>query len=118
MLVKSLDGGVWRCVGSTSDDQVMGHVVDADLGRFYIAVTGQTVSGFTFVNRYDANTRLSWQAALSSREFQAPRPDNYAEPPYSDEITISDDGQSITEQIAFNMGDGPIRVTRTYTRER
>jgi hypothetical protein len=132
-LTRSLDGGVWRCVGSTNDNSNGGHHPDSDVGHTYIAVSGHTISGI-FMDRsingdpvrdvpFDPNAKPAWTVTLTSRKFNAPLPTIYNNiDRYNDEVTISDDGRSITENIALTLHDPSrsfdITQTRTYTRDR
>jgi len=135
-LIKSLDGGVWRCVASTNDNSIGGHFPDADVGHTYISVSGHTISGYSFLRPivngrgtvvrdipFDPNAKPVWTVPLSGRNFSAPEPTNMGEPGdrYSDEVTISDDGRSITEEITnsfYSGGNVTLTLTRTYTRDR
>jgi len=132
-LIKSLDGGVWRCVSSTNDNTNGGHYPDSDAGHTYIAVSGHTISGI-FMSRsingypvrdvpFDPNAKPAWTVTLTSRKFNAPIPTIYSNiDRYKDEVTISDDGRSITENITLTFNDSresyDITQTRTYTRDR
>ena len=146
-LIKSLDGGVWRAVSDTSNMSgcATNQWVNLDVGHTYIAVSGNMISGYSFwhvitdsngyptqkrVNGntlpnivmdvpFDPNAQPLWSAALTDRKFGAPRSRlSPGSGPYSDEITISDDGQSIVESIADSGGTCYSTTTRTYTRER
>jgi hypothetical protein len=123
-LVQSLDGGVWRCVSSTWDDAVRGHVVGDMVGRYYIAVSGHNISG-SRSDHYDPDVSPDWTVTLTSRRFSfdASRPSSSPHfYPYGGEVTISDDGRSITEQISGSLHDNvrgyPFTITRTYDRIR
>jgi tetratricopeptide (TPR) repeat protein len=144
-LIKSLDGGVWRCVRSTNDNNIGGHFPDADAGHTYIAVSGHTINGYSFVHvdyanyvngaptivrdvSFDPNAKPVWTVILTSRKFNAPLPANTNNTDwsnkdrYNNEVTISDDGRSITESIAYSDHDSggsyEHTITRTYTRDR
>ncbi len=123
-LVQSLDGGVWRCVGSTIDDRVMGHRVDLDVGRAYIAVSGHMISGYEG-GTYHKDIPL-WTEPITSRRFNATWSGEIFYPGaldrYSDEFTISDDGRSIIESRKVTShdtgGSYDFIQKRNYTRDR
>lgn len=131
-LIKSLDGGVWRCVASSTDDRVMGHQVDRDVGRgVYISVSGHMISGHEADNFQKTVTEGNplWTMPITSRRFNATwsytrwdPADFLALDQYTDEITISDDGRSITEnRDSTNHDTGGYYhfiIKRTYTRDR
>lgn len=119
-LIQSLDGGVWRCVSSTDDDPVQHHRVDAHVGD-RIEVSGHMINGYMG----SWKDRPLWQVPLTSRNFDVPSYNRYYENigrRYSDEFTISDDGRTITESLAFLYHDSggtyDITGSRTYTRDR
>ncbi len=134
-LIHSLDGGVWKCVASTRDDRVMGHLVDIDVGRgTYISVSGHVISGHesdnsdNFESMYTQGNPL-WTMPITSRRFNATWSYTTTDPAiklaldqYTDEITISDDGRSITENRHTTChdkgGSYQIIIKRTYARDR
>jgi len=136
-LIKTMDGGVWRCVGSTEDvsGAYTSHLVDDAVGHTYIAVSGHTMSHYQFLRGrtdgvlghvrnipYDPSATPDWTATIASRKVNAPLP-NTSIPldQYSDEVTISDDGQSITEVSTGSYYSGGHMIdtkTITYVRDR
>ena len=121
-LLKSLDGGVWRCEHSDNKQYENGRL-DADyccagadlaVGHTYIAVSGRTIRFYSLykptvgsngmVNGavknidYDPNATPLWSATLTSRNFKVSRTQQGSVGTFNDEITISNDGQSISDE--------------------
>jgi hypothetical protein len=110
--LKGLDGGVCRCVHSDSSDNGGNHSVDWAVGNHYIAVSGNTISGYSYFVPligsdgmvhgnvkyvdFDPNSRPNWTATLTSRTSRRTTVNSGLTT--NDEITVSDDGQSITEK--------------------
>jgi hypothetical protein len=109
------------------------------VGHTYIAVSGHTISGYAFIHPiivdgygtanlvkdvpFDPSAKSDWTISLTNRTFNTPHTLASDEDQYSDEVTISDDGRSITEEIrsSFYPQAGVHAIstfTRTYQRIR
>jgi hypothetical protein len=128
-LIKSLDGGVWQCVQDLGGNYA---------GHTYIAITGNKVSNYylyvpTVGNGhvvqgqmkdvpYDPSAKPAWTTTISGRTFTVTLGDFVGEhAPWlssiNEEITITDDSQSITEKSTQHTTDGHVYTnTLNYAR--
>lgn len=140
-LTQSLDGGVWRCEHSLAYQSNNGSQgsqwVDQDAGHTYIWVSGHTISGYTEQQgvvengvangtlvrdiAYNPNATPNWTATLTGRKFNFTSSSSASSGDtgilsQTDEATISDDGQSITETVVTTAAWGTVTRTRTFAR--
>jgi tetratricopeptide (TPR) repeat protein len=106
-LLKTLDGGVWLCEHSDNKQYKNGRL-DADfccagpdqaVGHTYIAVIGRTIRFYSMNGEaknisYDPTATPLWTVTLTSPKFEV----SPASWPMIQEITISNDGQTISDE--------------------
>jgi len=108
--IKGLDGGVWRCDRSlwSSPNWHGNNYVDSEAGHTYVVISGHTITSSSkiLMDRgrvvqnvdYDPNFPIIWKTTITGHKLFAPEPAGSLRLiSYSDEVTISDDGRSITE---------------------
>jgi hypothetical protein len=140
--IKSVDGGVWRLEHSDNKQYENGRLdkdyccagADQAVGHTYIAISGRTIRFYvlskpTFGSNgmvngtvknidYDPSATPTWTATITGRKFKITRTDGGGT--INDEITISDDGQSISDEETFvftvqgnnYMRGGPMNFVR------
>ena len=131
--IKGLDGRVWRIARSAHVNSDGGRVVDppSTLGHEYIAASGHTISHVDIIRHppgepnivlyladYDPNHPPDWTATLTGRKFSQPRPPGWEQGSHN-EFTISDDGQTISQEWVDYYPNGNVMSgAQTFTRIR
>lgn len=119
--IKTLDGGVWKCAQFSVVYANRSHPEQdsLDCGRNYIAISGRTLSFYALNNvffkdhtmevmtivPYDPNAKPFWTATVTGQKVNQPAEARTGFVSFSNEVTISDDGQSMTRELRTVLDD-------------
>ena len=128
--IENLDGGVWRVAHDSGNNMGTLWADDDALGLCYLAVKGNKIGyNFYIVNadgtpgvythvrhyNYDPNIPPEWTATLIGKTFSGPINQALVTGSY-EHFTISDNGQTITEEARYIYPSGSATATRTFER--
>ena len=132
--IKTLDGGVWKCTQFSVlyANRSQPKQDSLDCGRNYIAISGRTLSFYALNNLvykdhmfvgtvanvpYDPNAKPFWTATVAGQKVNQPAEARTGFVSFSNEVTISDDGQSMTREARAVLDDnGRASETEDFVR--